>query len=189
MVTSSLGSFNYTAWQLTDTAVLAELRDLMGITPAIAARLAALSEAAHAATPQLAEAFYARLMEHEETAEYLRQTSLEARHRTIGQWFVDLFSGNYDDEYVAKRIMIGKVHVRIGLPVRYPLAMIDVVTRFGEQVALQSPAPALAFDAFRKVLALDVAIFNQAYETEHLHHLAELVGGERLARRLLSNGS
>lgn len=189
MVTSSLGSFNYTAWQLTDTAVLAELRDLMGITPAIAARLAALSEAAHAATPQLAEAFYARLMEHEETAEYLRQTSLEARHRTIGQWFVDLFSGNYDDEYVAKRIMIGKVHVRIGLPVRYPLAMIDVVMEYGEQVARQSAYTTEALAAFRKLLALDVAIFNQAYEDNQIEHLAELVGGKRLARLLLTGGA
>lgn len=40
--------------------------------------------------------------------------------------------------------------------------------------------------AFRKVLALDVAVFNQAYEDNQLQHLSELVGGERLARLLLS---
>jgi hypothetical protein len=64
--------------------------------------------------------------------------------------------------------------------------MLDVVMPFGEQVARTSPEPERATAAFRKVLALDVAIFNQAYEHEQLKHLADLVGGERLARRLLT---
>jgi len=80
----------------------------------------------------------------------------------------------------------GRVHVRIGLPVRYPLAMLDVVMKFGEQVARQSTHPEAAVAAFRKVLALDIGIFNQAYENNQLLHLAEMVGGERLARRLLT---
>lgn len=185
MATPTLTAIDYAGWQIRDTAVLAELRAIMDITPQVAARLAALHEQARAITPQLAEAFYARLMAHGPTAEYLQQTSLDARHRTIGQWFSDLFSGVYDETYVAKRIVIGQVHVRIGLPVRYPLAMLDVVTQFGEQVAQQSPEPELAMEAFRKVLALDVAIFNQAYEDDHIKHLAELVGGEHLALRLL----
>jgi hypothetical protein len=35
-------------------------------------------------------------------------------------------------------------------------------------------------------LALDIAVFNQAYEDTQLKHLAEMVGNERLARRLLT---
>ena len=138
MTVASLGAVNYSAWQLTDTAVLAELRELMGLADSEVALLASLQDAARAVAPQLAEAFYQRLMAHPHTADYLANTSLDARHRTISQWFLDLFSGNYDDQYVAKRIVIGKVHVRIGLPVRYPLAMIDVVMEYGEQVARQS---------------------------------------------------
>ena len=69
---------------------------------------------------------------------------------------------------------------------RYPLAMLDVVMPFGELIARTSPSPDAAVSAFRKVLALDVAIFNQSYEDNQLKHLAELVGGERLARRLLT---
>ena len=186
MTVSSPGAMNYSAWQLTDTAVLAELRELMGLTEAEVALLASMHDAARAVVPQLAEAFYVRLMRHQLTADYLANTSLDARHRTISQWFLDLFSGSYDDQYVAKRIVIGKVHVRIGLPVRYPLAMIDVIMPFGDQIAKTSPKPEAALAAFRKVLALDIAIFNQAYEDNQLKHLSELVGGERLARLLLS---
>ena len=49
---------------------------------------------------------------------------------------------------------------------------------------MQRPDAAVA--AFRKALARDIAIFNQAYENNQLQHLAEMVGGERLARRLLT---
>jgi hypothetical protein len=64
--------------------------------------------------------------------------------------------------------------------------MLDVIMSFGEQVTQQSAQPEAALVAFRKVFALDVAVFNQAYETSQLEHLADLVGGERLARLLLT---
>jgi hypothetical protein len=63
--------------------------------------------------------------------------------------------------------------------------MIDIVSEHGEAIAETSDDPDAAKAAFRKVLALDVAIFNQAYEDNQLKHLSDLVGGERLARRLL----
>ncbi|PMP83730.1 MAG: Globin-coupled histidine kinase, partial [Roseiflexus castenholzii] len=51
----------------------------------------------------------------------------------------------------------------------------------------RAPAhPDAAATAVRKVLALDVAVFNQAYEDRQIQALAEMVGNERLARRLLS---
>ena len=64
--------------------------------------------------------------------------------------------------------------------------MIDVIMQYGEQATNASSNPALAFVAFKKVLSLDIAIFNQAYEDNQLKYLAEMVGGERLARLLLS---
>jgi hypothetical protein len=177
---------DHAAWQVKDDAILVELIELMDLTAAEAALLGDLAALAHDVAPRLAETFYQRLMAHENTAEYLRQTSLDARHNTIGQWFIDLFRGVYDAEYARKRMVIGHVHVRIGLPVRYPLAMIDVVLQFGELVARRSPQAERAVAAFRKVLSLDVAIFNQAYEDNQLAHLSSMVGGERLARRLLA---
>ncbi|HAT77370.1 MAG TPA: Globin-coupled histidine kinase, partial [Flavobacterium sp.] len=84
---------------------------------------------------------------------------------------------------VRRRLKIGQVHVRIGLPVRYPLAMIDVILAVGKKVTAQNPD---AQAAFHKLLALDMAIFNQAYEDTQLKHLVHMVGNERLARRMLS---
>jgi hypothetical protein len=67
--------------------------------------------------------------------------------------------------------------------------MMDVILDFGLKVANQSSNPDRAKQAFRKLLALDMAIFNQSYEDVQLKHLAETVGNERLARRLLTGSS
>ncbi|MEN9938522.1 MAG: hypothetical protein RLZZ387_5101 [Chloroflexota bacterium] len=174
------------SWQVKGESILSELVGLMGLSKDEGALLASLHATAKAAGPDMTKQFYERLFAHGNTAEYLQGASMERLHSMVGDWFADLFGGTYDEAYASKRLTIGQIHVRIGLPVRYPLAMLDVVIPFGEKVTQQSSDPAKALAAFRKVLALDVAIFNQAYEDNQLHHLSDLVGGERLARRLLA---
>jgi hypothetical protein len=131
----------------------------------------------------MVDAFYERLLHQENTAEFL-SGMVEHLRTTLESWFVQLFSGKYDQEYVNSRLEIGKTHVRIGLPVRYPLAMMDILMAYGEKATTAQGEAAVA--AFRKLAALDIAIFNQAYENSQLQHLAETVGNERLARRLLT---
>jgi hypothetical protein len=179
-------SYDRASWQVKDASILTELVALLELSAEEAALLSGLQPQAHEAAPKLLEEFYARLFQHPNTAEYLNGVAMDRLHAMVRNWFADLFSGVYDAAYAQKRLKIGQIHVQIGLPVRYPLAMLDIIMPFGEAVAQQSPQPAAAVAAFRKVLALDIAIFNQAYEDNQLSHLAELVGGERLARRLLS---
>ena len=185
---TSTTSSDRSAWNVKDDAVHAELVDLMNLSDDDVAQLTALVDDAEAAAPDLSDAFYERLMAHDNTREYFEGQDMDARHRMVEDWFVDLFRGSYDEDYVNQRLHIGHVHVKIGLPVRYPLAMLDVVSEFGRKVAQQSAAPDAARQAFQKVLSVDIAVFNQAYEDNQLQHLAELVGGERLARRLLTGG-
>jgi hypothetical protein len=174
------------SWKIKGEDVLAELVALIGISAAEQDLLGALGPVARDAAPAMTHDFYDQLFKHDNTSEYLQGASMDRLHSMVADWFVDLFSGQYDSAYAQKRLGIGKIHVRIGLPVRYPLAMLNVVMPHGEGIARQSPQPDAAAAAFRKILALDVAIFNQAYEDNQLKHLAELVGGERLARLLLS---
>lgn len=174
------------SWKIKDEAVLEELITLMQISDQERSLLAALHPLAVSGSAAMAKDFYKRLVAHQETFEYLKDASLDSLHMTTGQWFEDLFCGNYDEEYARKRLRIGKVHVKIGLPVRYPIAMLDVIINHGEVIAQKSSQPEQALAAFRKLIALDLAIFNQAYEDNQLLHLAELVGGERLARLLLT---
>jgi hemoglobin-like flavoprotein len=174
------------SWQIKDEATLTELVQLMNLTSAEAAILKGLYGEAKEHGPQLTKSFYDRLFAHANTAEYLEGVSMDRLHGMVQEWFAGLFCGAYDEAYASRRMVVGQIHVKIGLPVRYPLAMLDVVMPFGEMIAGKATDPAAAAAAFRKVLALDVAIFNQAYEDNQLRHLSELVGGERLARRLLT---
>ncbi len=172
------------SWEVTDESVASELIGLMGINDQEAKSLGALSDQAKQAAAAMVNDFYSRLNAHENTAEYLQGASSERLRGMVTAWWNDIFSGKYDSSYAKKRIEIGHVHVRIGLPVRYPLAMLDIILQHGDVVAANGGD--LAKSAFKKIIALDVAIFNQAYENHQLKHLSELIGSERLARRLLS---
>lgn len=175
------------SWQVKDEAVLEDLVVLMGLTDDEKAVLATLNDAAEAAVDTMLGDFYARLTAHAPTAEYFaEQMAHDHAKKSLRAWFVDLFSGNYGSEYVQGRLQIGRTHVRIGLPVRYPLAMMDVIMNHAHRITANAADTALATTAFNKLLALDIAVFNQAYEDTQLQHLAEMVGNERLARRLLT---
>lgn len=175
-----------TSWHIKNEAILAELTQLMGVTAEECALLQTLNAKSREVSGAMTTDFYNRLFAHQQTSEYFQGISMERLHSMVADWFHDLFSGKYDNEYAKKRLGIGQIHVRIGLPVRYPLAMLDVVMRYGAQIVATSSNPEKAAVALNKVIALDVAIFNQAYEDNQLTHLSELVGGERLARRLLT---
>lgn len=173
------------SWAIKNEAILDDLLALIGLTVSEKEILAALHEQAKSVAPTLSQAFYQRLQAHPLTAEYVTG-QIDERKGTLEAWFMDIFSGQYDRTYVQQRLKIGETHVRIGLPIRYPLAMMEIILEAGINVAANSPQPEQAIKAFRKLLALDLAIFNQAYEDTQLKHLAEALGNERLARRLLS---
>lgn len=173
------------SWTVKDEAVHAELAELMNLSDDESSLLSSLLGEAKSRSRDMTDDFYDRLFSHDHTKEYFEGQDMDRLHEMIGSWFEQLFSGDYDADYVEQRLQIGYIHVKIGLPVRYPLAMVDIVSEHGQAVADASDTPEAAREAFRKVLALDIAIFNQAYEDNQLEHLSELVGGERLARRLL----
>lgn len=151
-------------WKVKDEAIHEELVQLMALTPEEIRTLSLLAGDAVAGAPEMMKDFYARLLAHDNTREFFEGVEMDKMRASTAQWFIELFSGKYGQDYVRRRLQIGHIHSRIGLPVRYPLAMIDVVLEHGVRVALKSDRPAVAARAIRKVVALDIAIFTQAYE-------------------------
>jgi len=170
------------SWEIKDEAILADLMTLMNLTADEQQALTACKDQAETHAAAMIDAFYARLLNQDTTTEFLTGM-VDHLRTTLKDWFMALFSGQYDEAYVQSRLAIGKTHVRIGLPVRYPLAMMDILMEYGGKIT--APQGELATKAFRKLAALDIAIFNQAYENTQLQHLSELIGNEKLARRLL----
>lgn len=174
------------SWSIKGPNVVGELLAWVNLSDEERDLLASLHDDAVAASEAFALDFVDRVIHGDNTAEYAEPYPAEAIIGALAGWFADLFKGVYDEEYAQSRIRIGQVHVRLGLPVRYPIAMFDIVVRHGEAVA-QKAGPK-AVEAFRKALALDFAAFTQAYEENQLHHLSSTLGNERLARRLLTQG-
>lgn len=171
-------------WSVKEEQIVDDLLALLQITPEECALLKSMQDDARNISPALVEAFYERLVNNPMASEFIQDVS--ALKKTLANWFVQLFCGVYDREYASNCLRIGMAHVRIGLPVRYPLAMFDILQQYGVEVA-HSRGPQ-GVNAFLKILALDVATFSQAYDNTQLNHLTQLVGGSpTLARRLLQD--
>lgn len=153
------------SWSHGDDLLLAELTRLVGLSAEETAALAALHEEAEGIAPTLNDTFYDRFPAAGQTQGSFPGADRSRMQRLTGQWFVNLFSGRYDELYVKGRLAIGLMLAEIGLPVRYPLALLDLTGELGERVAARSERPETALQAFRKVLSLDVAVFTQAYES------------------------
>ena len=52
---------------------------------------------------------------------------IERQKRKLGVWIQQLFSGSYDDTYVASRARIGATHVEVGLPQQYMILGMHVL--------------------------------------------------------------
>jgi len=174
------------SWEVKGEAIYEDLVKLIGLSDEERSAIAGMKADAEKVASEMVDNFYKRLLAYENTAEFFHGQDIELRKKTIHSWFMDLFAGKYDGEYTRQRLKIGQVHVLIGLPVRYPLAMLDIVMEYGLKATAGNET---AQRAFRKLIALDIAVFNQAYENSQLKHLAETVGNERLARRLLTQKS
>jgi uncharacterized membrane protein (DUF373 family) len=77
------------------------------------------------------EGFYAFIWNFGETADFLKDEEVIARHRgKIREWYLDLFSGSYDISYFLKLYKIGGIHVKLGLPTHYVNAAFNFVRVF-----------------------------------------------------------
>jgi len=93
--------------------------------------LKALLPVAEENQERMAEEFYDYLLGIPETAAFLRNDlTLKRLKQTHSSWFVNMFQGNYDNQYLHDLQRIGHAHVRIGLNAHYVNASMQVVRRF-----------------------------------------------------------
>ena len=89
------------------------------------------------------------------------------------QWLRELFAGNYDEAYVLRRWRVGCRHVEIGLDQVFTNVALSRL-RTGLIGALGSSWPGdrngmvAAIQSLNKLLDLDLAKIEDAYQAEHL---------------------
>jgi signal transduction histidine kinase len=146
----------------------------------------------HAAAPVvepefagLVDDFYAEIKKHPDALKVITggQAQIDRLKGTLILWLKELVSGNYDRGYVARRWRVGWRHVEIGLDQVYTnVAMSRLRSGLlrsvqekwqGDKQTLKGTVRALS-----KLLDLDLAIIEDAYQAEYMDRLQRT---ERLA--------
>lgn len=124
-----MGTNGYvTAFTLAEQMQLHELeianrKDLLDFGHEDICQLTKLHAYAEHCVCDLVEEFYAKQIEHEAVAVIIGDADTLARLKSVQcTYILDLFSGEYDKEYVNNRLRIGMVHKRIGVDPKYYLS-------------------------------------------------------------------
>jgi two-component system, NtrC family, sensor kinase len=162
-----------------------ELQSYVGWTEADAQRIVAAAELLESVLHELVDDFYAEIERHPAARKVITggQTQIDRLKGTLVQWIRELLTGNYDTDYVARRWRVGWRHVEIGLEQVYTNVALSRL-RTGLIRSLhaswrQDPQSLKeTVRALNKLLDLDLAIIEDAYQSEYM---ARLQRTERLA--------
>lgn len=162
-----------------------ELQSYVGWTDVDAGRIVAASALVEPLIDALVDDFYAAIERHVEARRVITggQAQIDRLKVTLAQWIRELLAGQYDADYVARRWRVGGRHVEIGLEQVYTnVALSRLRSRLigGLHLRWQGDLEGLTETviAFNKLLDLDLAIIEDAYQSEYM---ARLQRTERLA--------
>jgi len=169
-------------------ALFQELRRYVGFGPEDE-RL--LREAHPLLEPAITEAFYDRVLEHQESHAALTRGEKQVGQLrlTLERWLQELFSGPWDQGYLQRRGRIGRVHVQIGLPQHFMVVGMNLVRlQLGQRLLEVVPDAQRAHPmrrAIDRILDLDLALMLHTYRedlqtrnarAERLSTFGQLVG-------------
>lgn len=124
--------------------------------------------------PGIIDDFYQTIARYPETARVITggEPQIQRLKKSLEQWVQQLFLGPHDEAYVGARRKIGRRHVLIGLPQSYVHAALARL-RFqisGRLYEHGQPTDDLVQThlAISKRMDLDMAIIEEAYQTEYL---------------------
>lgn len=169
-------------------ALFDELKRYVGFTAEDERRLRELAAPLEPHLAAIAEAFYARILEHPDARAALTRGEKHVGQLkgTLVRWMRELFAGPWDEAYVQRRARIGRVHVQITLPQHYMISAMNVVRlelreRLSGVLDEASREGRATRDAVQRVLDLDLAIMLHTYRED-------LEAAQQRAERLATYG-
>ncbi|MFA7083101.1 MAG: EAL domain-containing protein [Arcobacteraceae bacterium] len=110
--------------------------------------------------------FYEFILAFDHAKLFLHNKEILQRHELgIHQWYLNLFCGNYNDEYFDKLHFISEIHVRIGLPTHYVNAAFSYARGFIKDILIQENL-ILQLSSFDKIIDINLDILTIAYQEE-----------------------
>jgi signal transduction histidine kinase len=162
-----------------------ELQAYVGWTDEAARRVAATATLLDRYLPGLIDDFYAEIERHPDAAKVITggRAQIERLKGTLLAWIRELLCGRYDHDYVARRWRVGWRHVEIGLDQVYTnVALSRLRTGLCRELQQHWTGDADSLRqtmiALNKLLDLDLAIIEDAYQMEYMTRLQR---SERLA--------
>jgi signal transduction histidine kinase len=135
--------------------------------------------------PSLVEDFYAEIARHPDAHRVLTggQAQVDRLKGALLAWLRDLLTGPYDREYVTRRWRVGARHVEIGLDQVYTNVALSrlrdgLLRHLGDAWPGDRDGLVAAIRSLNKLLDLDLAKMEDAYQTEYI---SRLEGSQRLA--------
>lgn len=150
-----------------------------------AARVRALGPVLRPVLPRLVDDFYEEIERHPNAAKVITggREQVVRLKGTLLRWLEELLGGVYDEAYVLRRWRVGYRHVEIGLDQVYTnMALSRLRLGLIRSLAEAWPDPSderlITLRSLHKLLDLDLAIIEDAYQAEYL---ARQQRAERLA--------
>ena len=118
---------------------------------------------------------------------YLKNEEIIKKHKEkIKEWYLELFSGDYDEKYFEKLYKIGEKHDKLGIPTHYINATFNFIRRFFIEKINQefgySRERNLYVESLGKLLDINLDILTKSYIEEEI---TKYMGLSKLERKLL----
>ncbi len=115
--------------------------------------------------------FYNYVKGFEEANKFLKDLATIKKHQdALKVWFVRLFSGGYDDRYLAELEKVGQAHVKITLPAHYVNASFHFVKTFVKDVICKEIKDAAECKylerSAEKMIEINLDVFTSSYIEE-----------------------
>lgn len=155
-----------------------DLQQYVGWTEEDVGRIRAVASRLDPHFPRLVEDFYAEIERHPGTRKVITggEAQIARLKDTLTEWLRELLAGQYDADFVIRRWRVGYRHVEIGLEQVYTNTALARL-RFGLHEALEDLRPSEGWKSeelhathrsLDKILDLDLAIIEDAYQAEYL---------------------
>lgn len=121
---------------------------------------------------RFSDEFYNGILEQKGASQFFPDEATIERHKkALEDWFLRLFSGEYDNRYMTYLRKVGNEHVKIGVSVHSLSAAMSMVRGFAINIIEQEADPAEKRDfisSFNKALDMNLEIITSAYREEEL---------------------
>ena len=117
--------------------------------------------------------FYDYLLRFKDTSKYLPDEKTVTRHKDkVKAWFLRLFEGNYNDEYLLTLNKVGETHVKIGLPCHYVNSSMSFARRYTHKLFTDefgcSKHRDTIVSSIDKILDLNLDVLTISYREEEM---------------------